>query len=711
MSKQTTRKKNFLVSGPGLILITIWALGLLIAYLTYRGTDVGQITTLLGGLTQGVWFGATGLLHSLLGLVIALMILLAWFGLGRTVIQLTGVLRDKTADVWLDLANAAVVGAALWSLIWFFLGLAGAYRKPVALVALLIGLGLAGWQILGFIRGSRTSPRADRLSGGERILLGLSLVPVVLAFIASLAPPTAKDSLFYHLALPQAFLAQGSNAAIEGNIASYFTLGTEMHSVWAMLLGNFVNPRVAEAAAGGTLFLFFPLVLMAIYGWARELNVSRSWSLLAVLLFASIPSAYYVAANSYIDVSLSLYVILAVHALGRWWKTLDPRWAAGLGIFLSAALSAKLTALFIFAAVALLILLRARAAKDDSIAARKIFAAGAMALVLGGLLASPWYLRNWKTTGSPIFPFYLNIWKGQAPGWDVERWHLYQSINSHYGGDDKGPVDYLLTPVKISVLAQPEAVQFYDGVIGCVFLFGLPFLIWALWKEDLPVELKAGLGVCLVMFLFWLFSSQLLRYLLPIFPILAIGICTAGDALGRDAARFRRLTQFALAVLAVAGVLTSAAWFLQLNPVRVVLGGEQHSDYLARNIDYYSYYQYLNAQTPPDAKVWLINMRRDTYNLDRPYFSDFMFEDWTLRNLVWEARDANDLRARIRAMGISYILVRHDVLLDYAHSSIVDEKKTNAENEVKLKMLRELFFDGPNTIRSDKRFSLVRVAP
>lgn len=711
MSKQTTRKENFHVSGPGLILITIWAVGLLIAYLTYRGTDVGQITTLIGGLAHGSWFGGAGLLNSSLGLVIAIFVLLAWFGLGRTVVQLTGVLRDDSIDRWLNVANSTALGAALWSLVWFFLGLAGAYRRPVALAALLIGLGLAVWQLFGFVRQARAAPNSGKLSGGERILLGLSLVPVVLALIAALAPPTAKDSLFYHLALPQAFLVQGSNAAIEGNIASYFTLGTEMHSVWAMLLGNLINPRVAEASAGATLFLFFPLVLMAIYGWARELDVARNWSLLAVLLFASVPSAYYVAASAYIDVSLALYVILALYALGRWWKTLEPRWAVGLGIFLSAALSAKLTALFIFAAVGLVVLLRAREAKEDSAAVKRIFAVGAMALLVGGLLASPWYLRNWKTTGSPIFPFYLNIWKGQAPGWDVERWHLYQSINSHYGGDEKGAVDYLLTPVKILVLAQPEAVEFYDGVIGCVFLFGLPFLIWALWKEDLPVELKAALGVCLVMFLFWLFSSQLLRYLLPIFPVLAIAICAAGEAVGRESGRFRRLAQFSLAVLAVAGVMTSVAWFLHLNPVRVVMGGEARADYLARNLDYYSYYQYLNAQTPPDAKVWLINMRRDTYNLERPYFSDFMFEDWTLKQMVWEARETADLRARIRAMGISYILVRHDVLLDYAHSSIVDDKKTNAENEAKLKMMRELFFDGANTIRSEKRFSLVRMGP
>ena len=84
----------------------------------------------------------------------------------------------------------------------------------------------------------------------------------------------------------------------------------------------------------------------------------------------------------------------------------------------------------------------------------------------------------------------------------------------------------------------------------------------------------------------------------------------------------------------------------------VVLGGESRDQYLARNLDYYTYYQTLNTDTPTDAKVWLINMRRDTYNLDRPYFSDYLFEDWTLRQMVWDSRNVQELRAKTAAIGV-----------------------------------------------------------
>jgi hypothetical protein len=114
-------------------------------------------------------------------------------------------------------------------------------------------------------------------------------------------------------------------------------------------------------------------------------------------------------------------------------------------------------------------------------------------------------------------------------------------------------------------------------------------------------------------------------------------------------------------------------------------------------------------ETSPDAKVWLINMRRDTYNLDRPYFSDYIFEDWTLRNMVWESRNVQELRAKTAAMGIQYVLARHDVLLDRERSVLIDDKKPRHENEARLKMVRDLIDDPTRTIRSDKRFSLVKV--
>jgi hypothetical protein len=158
------------------------------------------------------------------------------------------------------------------------------------------------------------------------------------------------------------------------------------------------------------------------------------------------------------------------------------------------------------------------------------------------------------------------------------------------------------------------------------------------------------------------------------------------------------------------GILTTTAWFLKAAPLRVALGGEMRDQYLTRNLDYYPYYQYLNTETDAGARVWLINTRRDTYNIERPVFSDYLFEDWTLHNLVWESHNVQELRSKTAAMGVKYVLVRHDFLLDYKQSTLVDDKKPRAENEAKLKMAKDFILDPAATIKSDGKFSLIKVS-
>jgi hypothetical protein len=192
--------------------------------------------------------------------------------------------------------------------------------------------------------------------------------------------------------------------------------------------------------------------------------------------------------------------------------------------------------------------------------------------------------------------------------------------------------------------------------------------------------------------------------------LLGITIVYSAEAISEKiGGTFRSVAQLALVAAAIAGLLVSFAWFLQKAPLRVVLGGESRDEYLARNLDYYPYYQWLNTETSPDSKVWLINMRRDTYNLERPVFSDYLFEDWTLRKMVWDARSVQELRARVASMGIKYVLTRHDFLFDFDKSTIVDDKKSRAENEAKLNIAKDFILDPANTVRSDDKFSLIKV--
>jgi len=686
-----------------------WWLMLAAPFLLNRGEDVGRLPTLLATslarlVHEPVW-GRAGI-QSLVGLLIAGLVGLAWYGLGETIVRRVDPAEGESDDIpVMQVATRSLVGAGAWSLAWFFLGVLPLYRVSVAALALLVGLALAGRALA---RGRVTAAAIARSAGWAA--LGLVVTGQILALVAALAPPTAKDTLLYHYALPKAWIAVGQAIVIPYNIAGYYPLGVEMHAVWAMLLGAPLGARVAEAAAGATLFLFAPLLAMTVYGWARERGADRTWAAAAALVIAWIPTGYEVAASAYVDLALAGYTALAVRAFGRWWTSGQPRQLAWVAAGVGGALSIKLSAAFLLLPLALLGLLHALGTgSQDRETARPstaLTAAGVLgALALGVTLAAPWYVRNWIRTGSPLFPFYLEIWPAKAPGWDLERSRLYETLFSLYG-DISGPLDYLWSPIRLAVAAQPDQPAFYDGVLGIAFIFALPVLAWVLWRRRLDVELRLAVLVSAGLFVFWLFSSQQLRYLLPAAAGLAVAIAVAGSGLERGLSRPLCGLVVAGAALGLPVVL---AWFLALDPARVVLGGESREAFLARRLDYYPYYQVVNRDLPPTARVWLIDMRRDTYHLDRPAFSDFIFEDYTLTRYVRAATSVDEIRDRVRADGITHLLVRHDILLDYDRSPIVDERRPRQENVAKLELMTAFFTQGTRVIKGDQKFWLLEL--
>lgn len=681
------------------MLVAIWAAALIVVFVAFRSSDLLSLPRLIGNLGGGPPVGSD-ILMSLAGAVCALGIAFSWLGLGSVLLRL---IPETGAEkpVSLALAESMAIGAAVWSLLFFFIGLAGAYTPIVGVIAAISGGVLGAVAIPALLKQKRVEGDRGMIGTAAFAMIAAALV---MTFIAALAPPIAKDTLLYHFAVPKAFLAQASNAFVEGNIASHQALGTEMHVVWAMLIGGIIGPRAAEAAAGATVFMFLPVLARAIYGWARQLGISRQVSLIAVLMVIAIPTAFHVASSGYIDIALSVYVVLAVAALGRWWNRPNTGSLILIAVMLGAALSIKLTAVFVIAAFALVILLRGR---SEPAAAAKLVAGGLGALVLAGLIASPWYLRNWAATGSPVFPFYMSLWEGKANGWDVERSNLFQQMNSRYGGAAANPSNYLMAPARVSLAAQPENPELYDGVLGAAFLIGLPLLIWAIWKRSLPADIAIAAGVAGIVYIFWLFTSPQLRYLLPIVPLIAVGIAAAVERADISEGS-RTAWKYSLAGASGLALLTGFAWFCMKAPLRVVLGGETRSEYLSRNLDHYPYYAYLNSDTEPDAKVWLINTRRDTYHIDRPVVSDYLFEDWTLREMAWGARNTAELKAMAASLGVKYILARHDFLLDPQRSTLIDDRK-RAESETRIRMVRELLLDPQRVVRSDEKFSLVKV--
>src|SRR5262245_4707777 len=121
--KETAAEKN---GNGGMIAaaFAVWTVVLLIAFFQYRGADVGQLGRLIGNVAGGPMIGAEGLERSFAGVLAAAAIYQAWLGMGSVFYRL---FRFEINSLALAMAMAAAIGAAVWSLIFLLLGLAGLY--------------------------------------------------------------------------------------------------------------------------------------------------------------------------------------------------------------------------------------------------------------------------------------------------------------------------------------------------------------------------------------------------------------------------------------------------------------------------------------------------------------------------------------------------------------------------------------------------------
>jgi hypothetical protein len=70
-----------------------------------------------------------------------------------------------------------------------------------------------------------------------------------------------------------------------------------------------------------------------------------------------------------------------------------------------------------------------------------------------------------------------------------------------------------------------------------------------------------------------------------------------------------------------------------------------------------------NAGLPADARIWLVNFRKDTYYLERSAFSDNFFEHWTLVRFITESSNIDELNDKARQLGVTHLMVRYPFFL------------------------------------------------
>ena len=566
--------------------------------------------------------------------------------------------------------------------------LLGAAASLFALRGHTLGLTFGLWPLLFFLLLPLDIPlsqkwrnfRANiqRALRGVLLLRGVELVCAIyliflcaLTLLLSLAPPNGVDydSLVYHLAAPQRYLLEGRIIELPYDHHSYFPFLTEMLFALGLHWKGAVLAKLFH-------WLMLPLCCLVLLAISCR-HFSRRSGFLAACLFASLPVVVSEASTSYIDLALTLWVLLAFLCFSNWLKednTLARKglWLLWSGVFCGFAISTKYLGVLFFGWLLLwalgVLVFQRTASPSDRLSFRPIIGFALIAIVLGG----GWYVRNFWWTGNPVYPFAYEIFGGK--NWTLTMAQAYTQSQMEYGYG-RSLLDFIMLPWRLAMAPFNARNGFWPfssqgmvaGVPGTSGLFEVNVLDMVVSSFAGPMLLALGAPLLLMrrkppviglviwsaLFfgVFWAATGQYLRYLLPTFGLLCI-------ACGWGAAEyFKRST-----LLKLTAGLCLASWCL-LTPVllvsnarvtwAVILGVEEPEAYLARTFSAYPMCQWISQNTPVEAVLAVYGEPRGYYLHRRYFFADAMHS-----TLVGEdqLKNADEWISSLHSLGAGYLL-------------------------------------------------------
>lgn len=529
---------------------------------------------------------------------------------------------------------AFTFGAALWIALTFTLAAGGfLHRAAVGVAAgLFLVFGLATWLRCGAPRPSLPArPRAQALAAAAA--LTTVLVPLLLL---ALSPQIAWDADVYHLTLPRRFIDAGGFVPAPFLVYAHWPLNTELLFAVAMLAGDYVLAKLVHLGFG-------LLVFAALMRGCRAFHQPASgW--LAIALVLANPVVIFEMRAAYVDLAYTFFFLVAFFAVHR---ALEHREEAK-GDLLVAGVACGLIAGIKVTGLAAAVVIGTLAVIGTL--PRPPFRRLALRFALPTLLlAMPWMLKAAWETGDPFYPL-LHRWLG-GPGWSAALTAQFQAWQQGIGMG-REPIDYLLLPLRVILRGGPG----YDHFDGRLTPLWIVFLPLALLGMRLPLVRRA-LGCAGLYFLLWSLSSQQMRFLIPILPLLALAAAVSCvERLRALAPRRRQALGWVALAATLAFLLTTHAQVLGagLKSGRIYLlasGGEALRQSVVPPV-----FAHIDDTLPAAAKLLFLNTNRG-FHCQRDYVADSFFEASQIADWLRPAEDLTALRARLDDMGITHILI------------------------------------------------------
>ena len=550
------------------------------------------------------------------------------------------------------LAFSVTLGVGVIAYLVFFLGLFHLLYWHVAAVVLLIGAVLCYpvWRTWPGEASRWMVIPIDFPGTGKATAIGavviLALMPaVLLAFY----PPTAFDATLYHLAAAKTYVEHHALIFTPYLRFPVFPQHNQMLFALALLLGNDIGAQLITFALMLTL-------AAAIIAFGRR-HFSTRAGIWAAALFIGNPLILWLGASCYVDICLILNITLAVYGLYNWITTEERSWLILSATFCGFAVVTKYPGLvFLFLLTAAVLYAGLKKRKPGLVL---LFVSAAV------IAMAPWLIRNCYYTGNPIFPFFnkpigalfgYRLWKPEY----LEG--LYESGFNGFNGIGVGRT--LSTLVKLPYYLAFEQRKFWGPAdLSPAYLFLLPFLIYGAMKS---VKVRWLVTLVLAFTVYWFYSIQDIRYLLPALPILTLAMAVSIDRLLDFVPLLRKRLVFMSVTVAVSVVCVAQGWLYsqsELERMGTIPVTQQARDaYLSRIFPAYPAYMLLNQSAGHNYTLFAMYTQTLTYFADGLVMGDY----WGPARyplVLPKIKDSAALYEQLRAFGADYFLLSNETNL------------------------------------------------
>ncbi|MEX0804609.1 MAG: glycosyltransferase family 39 protein [Candidatus Binatia bacterium] len=485
-------------------------------------------------------------------------------------------------------------------------------------------------------------------------LLVIVIAEVLLGFL----PPTARDELTHHLAIPKLYARAGRIIEVPIAPYAYYPMLLDMlYTPWVYWRYDFVAKHIHA------LFGFLTGLLIYAYS-ARRMN--SVYGLLGFFFFMSTPAVLRLSHWAYIDLGITFYSTASLLCLLRWRENRDAlRWLALSALSLGFALATKPNGLV--ACLLLSLLFALVLAKPP----RKNLRGVACELVLFAVLTLlpflPWLVKNWLQTGNPFYPLLGRFFAAKtAAVTDAASFvglGIFERRELLYGENIWQIVGL---PLRVFFSGQDDNPQYFDGVLTLVLILFLPWAFRGKWSE----EKKLVAIFALFYFLYALFLVDFrIRYILLVVPPLVVLLVYA---------IFNIYLSIQRPVVLLAGLFIFAAWhgiylwhYLRIEETfNYLRGSETREDFLTRALPEYSAMQYVNHEVSPAARIYLLFLGRRAYYCERDYFHDAGELPAFLMGAIRAAEDPKEIGRTLKNKNVTHLMVREDLLTRFLSENL-----------------------------------------